>query len=72
MSYENTQCVCGGRKLTDTMLCADCEKAVEGTFDRREMENPAATWEQRRNAAIRCLAVARRRNPSLPLTYACR
>lgn len=25
MSYENTQCPCGGKKLIDTMLCSECE-----------------------------------------------
>lgn len=38
MSYENNKCPCGGHKLTDTMLCHDCEKAVGGTFDRELMD----------------------------------
>ena len=69
MSYENTHCVCGGKKQTDTMLCGDCEKSVAGMFDRREMDNEAAPLEQRRSAAIRCLAVARRRNQSFALSF---
>jgi hypothetical protein len=51
------------------MLCAECEKAVEGSFDRREMDNPEASWESRRSAAIRVLAVARQRTMSLPLKF---
>lgn len=72
MSYENSKCPCGGRKLTDTMLCDDCEKAVAGTFDRREMDDPKAPRDVRRSAAIRLLAVARRRNPLLPLAHSSR
>jgi hypothetical protein len=69
MSWENTQCPCGSKKQTDTMLCHECETTVAGTFDRREMDNPAASVELRRNAAIRILACVRRRNQSLPLTF---
>jgi hypothetical protein len=35
MSYENTSCPCGEKKLTDTMLCAACETAVGGSYDRK-------------------------------------
>lgn len=70
MSWANTTCPCGGAKERETMLCQACEVAVAGTFDRREMENEAAGFTERRNAAIRVLAVARRRtNPSLSLNY---
>ena len=62
MSYENEKCPCGDKKLTDTMLCGACEAVVAGTFDRVEMVDPAASFESRRNAAIRVLSVARRRN----------
>lgn len=69
MSYDNTHCPCGGKKMTETMLCPECEVAVAGTFDRQEMDNPHASFEKRRNAAIRVLAVARRRTAKLPLAY---
>jgi hypothetical protein len=69
MSYENIHCPCGGKKLTDTMLCPECETALADNFDRREMDNPRATFEHRRNAAIRVLAVSRRRNTKLPLAF---
>jgi hypothetical protein len=52
------------------MLCPDCETAVAGTYDRREMDNPAAPLEARRAAAIRILAVSCRRQSRLPLAYA--
>ncbi len=72
MSYENNKCPCGGRKLTDTMICVACEKVVVGTFDRVQMDNVLAGFEVRRFAAMRVLAVARRRNPSLPRAFAAR
>lgn len=61
MSYENTKCPCGGKKPTETMLCADCENAVAGTYDRVLMDNPNAGFGDRRRSAIRVLSVARRR-----------
>lgn len=70
MSYENNKCPCGGRKLTETMLCDDCEKAVAGTFDRLNMDNHAVPVEVRRKSAIQVLAVCRKRNTTLPLTFA--
>lgn len=72
MSYENTLCPCGGKKLTETMLCDDCEKAVAGTFDRTLMDDRTAPFEDRRRAAIRVLTVSRRRNASLPLAFSVR
>jgi hypothetical protein len=61
MSYENNDCPCGGRKDRETMLCQPCEQHVAGSFDRREMDNQAATLGQRRAAAIRVLAAVRTR-----------
>jgi len=61
MSYENTRCPCRGQKLAETMLCPDCETAVAGTYDREQIGNLAASLEARRAAAIRILAVCRRR-----------
>ena len=61
MSYDNTHCVCGGRKLVETMLCGDCETFVSSKPERARMDDPTATWEARRGAAIRVLAQARRR-----------
>lgn len=61
MSYDTTQCPCGGRKQVDTMLCDACELALAGTHDRNRMDDPTANWSARRSAAIRVLAQARRR-----------
>ncbi len=60
MSYEDTNCPCGDRKPTDTMLCATCEKAFGNT---REMEvfKSGLPVENRRNAGIMLLALARNR-----------
>lgn len=61
MSYENTQCPCGNRKLVETMLCDDCERTFASTLDRKRMDDLTANWSARRGAAIRVLAQARRR-----------
>ena len=62
MSYDNTKCPCGGKKPTDTMLCADCNTWLA---DDREMKtfrdgNAPVLW--RRSAAISLLSMARKRN----------
>jgi len=60
MSYEDTNCPCGDRKPTDTMLCDACMTDLAG---RREM----ATFQSgedvgtRRHAATILLALARGR-----------
>ncbi len=69
MSWENTQCPCGEKKLTDTMLCPACEAHVGQSYDRKLMDDPAAHFDARRSAAIRVLQVARRRVKSLPLAF---
>lgn len=60
MSYEDTNCPCGERKTTDTMLCDAC---VEYLKDCREMEilKSDASVETRRHAATILLAIARKR-----------
>lgn len=71
MSYENTSCPCGEKKLTDTMLCAACERAVAGTYDRKAMDDHHNPFELRRQSALRVLAISRRRRTAsaLPLAY---
>lgn len=70
MSWENTRCPCGGTKDRDTMLCTACEQAVAGSFDFTRMHDTTAHLSERRSAAVRVLAAARRRNNlSLPLAY---
>lgn len=60
MSYEDTNCPCGDRKPTDTMLCDAC---MEDLKDRREMAifRSAEPVESRRHAATILLALARGR-----------
>ena len=43
------------------MLCGACEDHVAGSFDRSRMDDLTAPWAQRRAAAIRVLAVSRKR-----------
>lgn len=65
MSYEDTNCVCGDRKPTDTMLCDTC---MEYLKDRREMATlrSADPVELRRNAATILLTLARGRKRDKP------
>lgn len=61
MSYENTNCPCGGTKERDTMLCDSC---LEYLADRKEMvsfRDVLLPLEYRRNAAIILLSLSRKR-----------
>lgn len=60
MSYDDTHCPCGDKKLPDTMLCDACVTFLK---DRREMTtlNSAEPVEYRRQAAIILLSLARGR-----------
>jgi hypothetical protein len=70
MSWENTACPCGGKKLTDTMLCSPCEQAFATHRDRLAMWDAALPFQSRREAAMRVLAMSRKRSRSLlPLSY---
>jgi hypothetical protein len=69
MSYENTSCPCGGRKERETMLCAPCIAATEGTIEAAVMHDTTRTWQTRRNAAIRLIAMARKRHQKLALRF---
>ena len=62
MSYQDTNCACGRRKLTDTLLCYACLQAFGGREEAAVYEDPQSPREQRRTAAIRLLAMARRRH----------
>jgi hypothetical protein len=69
MSYENTSCPCGGRKERETMLCTPCIAATEGTIESAVMHDTTRTWQTRRNAAIRLIAMARKRHQKLALRF---
>ena len=69
MSYENNQCPCGGRKERETMLCAPCVAATEITIESAVMHDTTRTWQARRNAAIRLIAMVRKRDQKLALRF---
>ena len=60
MSYEDTNCPCGDRKPTDTMLCDAC---MEHLKDHRAMATfrSSEPIESRRHAATLLLMLARGR-----------
>lgn len=61
MSYEDTNCPCGGKKPTDTMLCDECLAAFA---DRPEMgifKDGSQNVASRRHAAIILVTLARGR-----------
>jgi hypothetical protein len=63
MSFEDTNCPCGGKKDPATMLCDACMDYLK---DRKEMAIFMADGpvEYRRHAAIILLSLARGRNPN--------
>lgn len=61
MSFEDTKCPCGGKKLTDTMLCSDCETAFKDHPSMKYFNNPAHPIDGRRHAAITLITLARGR-----------
>jgi hypothetical protein len=61
MAYEDTHCPCGGTKLRETMLCTSCEAHLADRPETRLLRDSTTTWEQRRSAAIRLIARARKR-----------
>ena len=70
MSWENTACPCGGKKQTDTMLCSPCEQAFATHQDKLAMSDASLGFQGRREAAMRVLAMSRKRSRSmLPLSY---
>ena len=61
MAYDDTHCPCGGHKLRETMLCDPCEAHLADRPENLIMRDPLTTWEGRRSAAIRLIALARKR-----------
>jgi hypothetical protein len=61
MSYEDTNCPCGGKKPTETMLCGDCLAAFAEHPAMRELNDARNSGSSRRHAATILLALARRR-----------
>jgi hypothetical protein len=69
MSYENTECPCGGKKDRETMICYECQKEFSDTFEMRIVSDLDKEPWHRRPAAIRLLSMARRRTKRLPLQF---
>jgi hypothetical protein len=71
MAYEDTNCPCGGRKLTQVLLCDRCVEHVSASTDWQLFTDKSVSHGSRRAAAIRVLAVARKRrnNPHLALAF---
>lgn len=62
MSYDNRNCVCGGKKPTDTMLCDDCNAWLENDRDMKTFRDGTQPVWHRRSAAIKLLSLCRKRN----------
>jgi hypothetical protein len=72
MSYENTDCPCGGKKDRETLICNACALHIFESTDRFELDHwqdGSFTKEARRSMAIRLLTMARRRTRRLPLQF---
>jgi hypothetical protein len=70
MAYDDTHCVCRGRKPTHTLLCDECDRYLATHPDRHPdhaaLRDPTTAVEYRRAAAIRLLAAARTRPKASP------
>ena len=73
MSYESTNCPCGGRKERETMICDPCKSfaSITAANDLALYEDHRIPTQTRRAMAIRILAIARRRGnaKALPLAF---
>jgi hypothetical protein len=64
MAYDDTHCPCGGQKIRETMLCDPCQIRLASRPENLILQDAASTWEQRRSAAIRLIALARSKRPT--------
>lgn len=68
MSYHDTNCPCGGKKETDTMLCEDCAAALQDHPSMAVFRDKSESTESRRHSAIVLVTLARkRRRAQLPM-----
>ena len=65
MSYENTNCPCGDKKPTDTMLCDACNAHFADRQEMADYQNGSLNLEWRRNAAIILVTLSRRRKKDI-------
>lgn len=70
MSYENTDCPCGGKKERETMICPACREYLAGNHDLHFMADITESVESRRRSAVTVLSLCRKRNRRLPLRFA--
>lgn len=61
MAYEDTKCPCGLKKLTDTMLCDDCNSHFSTRREMNDYQDPKLPLLARRNAAVILVTLARGR-----------
>lgn len=61
MSFENTDCPCGGTKERETLICPECSQYLKDHPAMKSMNNGNNSVESRRHAAIVILSCARGR-----------
>jgi len=65
MAYHDSNCVCGDKKLPDTLICEACRTYVasgtQGYCELKVLEDESYPVSYRRHAGIQILAAARRR-----------
>lgn len=61
MSYEDTNCPCGGKKPTDTMLCDACELAFVEHPAMKDFNNGSLGTDTRHHAAVILVTLSRKR-----------
>jgi hypothetical protein len=66
MSYEDTNCPCGGTKERQTMICHQCQTTFAATTEMAALNIPEWPIEAKRVAAIRLLSMCRRRKQTYP------
>jgi hypothetical protein len=70
MSYEDTNCPCGGKKERETLICDQCREYFSAAIELAAMDDPRLPFEARRGSAIRLLSMARRRKSRTELGLA--
>lgn len=61
MAYEDTNCPCGGKKPTNTMLCPECVAAFAGRREMAEYQDGNLRLDFRQSAARILVTLARQR-----------
>ena len=64
MSYEDTHCPCGGKKIPDTMLCDACLEAFKDHPSMAVFQDRRAPTNARHHAAIVLCSLSRARKRS--------